>query len=149
MIIQDDWPFFPDDVKLEEGIHRSVSRDTPHIGLHLNAGGDFFLMARSGWDKIRGHGERPEYNSQLDGVVIAHAAASGLKQIILTKPYFILHMDHGREENKGRPEVAYMDVHREMLAAMNDGVLRLNDENWGFARQEFNEWRGEALKKSA
>jgi hypothetical protein len=129
------------DVQLEDGVHLTLNYVTPHWGMHLNAGGDFLLMSREAWDRTRGYCERPEYNSQLDGLVIAYARARGLKQVILNRPYCILHMDHGREERKTRPDVedSVWAVHHEMDAAIHRHVFKMNDENWGMAGSAFTE----------
>ena len=49
--------------------------------LHTNACGDFTLMARSHWHKLRAYPEIPKWSIFIDGILLHMALASGLKQV--------------------------------------------------------------------
>lgn len=130
----------PGDLILEPSVFMMFNRDTGLFGLHANAGGDFLLMHRDAWHKLKAYGERPDYNSQLDGLIIAYARSSGLLQIGLQRPYFILHMDHSRVEAKSRPDVPYSLIDDEFKAIEKFGIRPENPDNWGFADHTLPEW---------
>jgi hypothetical protein len=131
-----------DDIR-EKGVCFSYSRATPHLGLHLNAGGDFLLMAKKGWEAVHGYCERPDYTAHLDGLLITHARAVGLQQVMLTRPYYIMHMDHERREPVNRPQIPYKVVHQEIMEACEGRPLRLSGSHWGCGGAVFEEWRSE------
>lgn len=61
--------------------------------LHFNASGDFILMSKANWDKIKGHPE-VTYSLTVDGQTLYLAVKEGLKQVIL--PEAMYHADHSR-----------------------------------------------------
>lgn len=94
--------------------------------LHFNASGDFMLMSRDDWFRIRGNPER-DYNHSVDGQTVWLAHTMGLKQIVLPYPFY--HPDHVRTLNHAyAPEWDDKKPH-----------TKQNDENWGFAGVEFEE----------
>lgn len=133
----------PDEPLLEEGVFEANSRNTPHFGIHMNAGGDFALMHRKGWELVHGYAERPAYGSQLDGIMLAHICAKGFRHIVFTKPNIIFHMDHERHEQKPRPHPVYMDVHEEFARIFNEGEFNLSDDDWGMRDTDLptREWK--------
>lgn len=99
--------------------------------LHTRTAGDFLLMARSAWERLRGYPEFYTY-SHLDGYACAQAAGSGLLQVVLHYPLVIYHEEHGREENKDRPMTdlgGFFHDCDELLAGKRSLVY--NTESWG------------------
>jgi len=72
-------------------VRRRWSAET---GLHLNASGDFTMMSRDDWWRLRGYSELPLHGLQLDGLLLVRAYHQGLRQVIL--PGDLYHVDHGR-----------------------------------------------------
>lgn len=103
---------------------RTRGSDEPYMGLHMNACGDFTLMARDRWLEIGGYPEVP-FNTYVDGTVLALVAQNGMHQVILKHP--IYHRNHDNEE--GRP---VLDLTKFPLPANQH-------PNWGFADLEFEE----------
>ena len=60
--------------------------------LHVNACGDFQLMAREHWDELRGYPEFETFSMNIDGLFSYIAAASGVKEQILE--HDIYHLEH-------------------------------------------------------
>ncbi len=94
--------------------------------IHYNASGDFTLMSKADWFKIRGNPER-DYNHSVDGQTLWLAHINGLKQIVL--PYPIYHPDHVRTLNH-----AYAPPWDDKTPHTSQ-----NNESWGFAGMEFEE----------
>jgi len=82
-----------------------------YMNVHGGAPGDFTLMSKEDWMKIRGY---PEINVQgsIDGYNVSAAYASGIKMVILEKKqriYHQFHEYHGRklfDFNKYRMEIS-------------------------------------------
>jgi hypothetical protein len=98
----------------------------PYLGFHMNACGDFTMMARGRWEQLRGYPEVP-FNTYVDGTVLYLAGQTGMKQIVLTQP--IYHMNHDGAETGSRP---VLDISRFPLP-MNQ------HEDWGFRDIKFEE----------
>lgn len=109
-------------------------------GLHLNAPGDFFLMANNWWHRLKGY---PEFktHSFIDGYICFLAASSGLRQVILKEPLRIYHQEHDRSESGGRPKTdreLYSRRGRMMLKSKAPEII--NGESWGFAGEKLSEY---------
>jgi hypothetical protein len=74
--------------------------------LHIQAPGDFMLMATSDWLATRGYPEIPG-SSTIDSLMSVTAAGAGLEQVILRPPLRVYHMDHSRDEQLSRPRVSW------------------------------------------
>jgi hypothetical protein len=101
------------------------------MGLHMNACGDFTLMAQSRWLEIRGYPEVP-FNTYIDGTVLYLAHQIGMRQIILQEP--IYHVNHGGGERDSRPS----------LDLTTFPLPPNGHDDWGFPDTEFRETRIEA-----
>ena len=116
-------------------------------GLHLNASGDFTLMAREDWWRLRGYSELALHGLQLDGLLLVRAHHQGMKQVIL--PGDLYHVDHGRwrppdpTEEAGTDEPPRMSFpeYWELSAAYARGEQPIpeNPENWGLADLQLEE----------
>lgn len=110
-------------------------------GLHLNASGDFTLMAREDWARLRGYSELALHGLQLDGLMLVRAYHQGMQQVIL--PGDLYHVDHGRwrppqpDEETGPNEPPRMSFpeYWELAAAYARGEepVPVNPESWGLA----------------
>lgn len=122
-----------------------------HFSLHTNACGDFTLMSRDSWKKLKGYPEWDVYSWNLDGILLNQAKKHGLEEIDLKHP--IYHIDHGdgflatdesqlfnRLEKNG---ISYVNnsslakIYEEIKTA--NGELVYNDDSWGLANHSLNE----------
>lgn len=98
----------------------------PYLGLHMDACGDFTLMARERWMEIRGYPEVP-FNTYTDGTVLWLAHQIGMKQIVLDAP--IYHINHGGVERDSRLS----------LDLLTFPLPRNVHDDWGFRDVKFRE----------
>lgn len=99
--------------------------------LHFHAAGDFMLMSRNNFHRLRGYPEFPT-NTFIDGYIVCIAKSSGLSQIILRDPIRIYHQFHffGR---KGMPSIDYFKFLNSCSKMVKQKhPLLINDGNWGF-----------------
>jgi len=94
--------------------------------IHYNASGDFTMMSRADWFRIRGNPEQP-YNNSVDGQTLYLARLNGIQQVIL--PYPIYHPDHVRTLNH-----AYCPSWDD-----NHPHTKQNGEEWGLRDKTFQE----------
>lgn len=101
--------------------------------LHMNASGDFFVMAKSNWDELRGY---PEFKSHsfIDGYICVMAASLGLKQTVPSGNKRVYHQEHDRSEHSSRP-LTDLDALFERGAIMlrSKTPMIFNGEDWGLA----------------
>jgi hypothetical protein len=64
--------------------------------LHVNACGDFTLLAKSDWESLRGYPEWVVHSWHLDTVFLHQAHGSGLRFVELEPPCVVFHMEHGQ-----------------------------------------------------
>jgi hypothetical protein len=64
-----------------------------HDMLAFRASGDFMLMSRTNWFRLRGYPET-RYDGSVDGQMIHIAHKHGLRQVLLPEPLY--HIDHPR-----------------------------------------------------
>lgn len=62
--------------------------------LHTFACGDFTLMARQHWFELRGYAEFHLYSWHIDSLMCHCAVNAGLKEVILSEPMRIYHIEH-------------------------------------------------------
>jgi len=104
--------------------------------VHEQAAGDFLLMHKKIWNKIRGFSEEP-ISGYLDGYILCYAYSMGYSQIILPFPiYHILH-DYARE---GRPTktLAEYITNRNRILKTKKPVIQ-NHLHWGAYNHKFQE----------
>ena len=83
-----------------------------------DAAGDFILMRREEWFRLRGFAEITS-NGMIDSLMVATAEKEGLDQVNLAEPSY--HQVQTRQERVGRPELPW-----------DDGLIGIhNPENWG------------------
>jgi len=101
-------------------------------GIHTNAAGDFILAHRDHWHAIKGFPEFTDTFTHLDSYACHQLKAVGLSQTVFIPPAMILHADHSRVEQKGRPQSPNEKVDED-LRKIRSGQLgaALNGEGWG------------------
>ena len=115
--------------------------------LHTNACGDFTLMTRDDWFRLRGYPEWPIFSWHLDSVLLFAANAQDIQEVALGVRYRIYHIDHSigsgwspqgavqlfaRLDKKGIPYLSNDDLLRlQKTFAANPRAAIINDENWG------------------
>lgn len=95
--------------------------------------GDFLLMSRENWWKIRGFVEVPTY-MHWDTVILAHARATGLRYYNLVPPFILYHPSHSRAKSQSSwNQTNWMWYFR------HPSSLNPNDEYWGHPFHDFAE----------
>jgi len=89
------WRYFTPKI---EGILNFVSSpvyyNSAEYRFHCNGAGDFMLMARDSWFKLRAHHEHRPISLHVDGLMVVQAATLGLKEVVFQEPIF--HQEHER-----------------------------------------------------
>lgn len=98
-------------------------------GLHYFAAGDFLMMHKKNWNKVKGYTESTEGNDYIDSLVIFNAYALGIEQRII--PFEMFHIDHLMGKF-GRPSMKLNKV----IGIANDIIRKrkpqlLNSGSWG------------------
>jgi hypothetical protein len=62
--------------------------------LHTNACGDFTVLSRAQWVRLRGYPEWPMYSFHLDSVLCQMAYRAGLREVVLHRDMRLYHIDH-------------------------------------------------------
>jgi hypothetical protein len=138
------WPgFAPGAV---EALLANAARRRPHY----EASGDFTLLARDAWERLRGYPELPLHSMHQDSIFLKMAIVAGLRQVVLPDPMRMYHVEHGMgwgaEQDRSRildyPQLTYRQV-REWLAVLGRArrPITPNDEAWGLAGEALPEWR--------
>jgi hypothetical protein len=123
--------------------------------IHMNACGDFTLMAREHWFDLRGYPEADVFSMHLDSFLCWAAHFSGAREEILREPMRIYHIEHGvgsgwtpegqttlfeRIARKGIPSISYDELLESIthMRRMNSPVI-FNGEDWGLVRDSLQE----------
>jgi hypothetical protein len=159
------YPFLPSGLSWEQRLKQcrsSVIRvhgqhgtnkvgDTPSTGdperLHTNACGDFTLLSRDMWLRLKGYAEFHLWSIFIDGLLVHAAAVAGLRQVILRDPCRVYHMEHDlgwaviQNTIKERPSLDYDKDYLPLCKRMLDTKkpLDVNPENWGLADHDLQE----------
>lgn len=120
--------------------------------LHTNACGDFQLMSREDWFRLRGYAELEMFSMHLDSLLCYTAYHAGIREIVLSKPCQVFHIDHSagwspqteRDQSlwKRLDKVGIPTLSREQFMGLARRMSRehqpviFNDENWGLARED-------------
>jgi hypothetical protein len=81
-------------VIIKNFIHKVIVKSRKPVRLHTNACGDFTLLGRREWFKLKGY---PEYNlfaAKIDGLLCYAAYYSGLEEKVLNGKLKIYHVEH-------------------------------------------------------
>jgi hypothetical protein len=121
--------------------------------LHTNASGDFTLLARDAWLALRGYAEFDMYSMHLDSLFCHAAHQSGVRELVLTEPMQIYHIEHGsgwtpegearlnaRLAAAGIPQLSFPEL-EEYARQMHRERKHMffSDENWGLAQEDLPE----------
>jgi len=104
---------------------------------HTFAAGDFLMMHKSAWNKVRGFDETKLGNDYLDGYILFVAGCLGLKQEIIA--YDMYHIDHLRSK-AGRPSVSYSQfVYDSNRMLKSTKPYKKNHRDWGHNKRQLKE----------
>lgn len=148
--------------ELEALLHEVLPRSrrlylTPSA--HLNGCGDFTMMSRSAWARLRGYPEWPVFSWNIDSVGLIHAAWEGLAHTTLAPDAVHYHIEHDygsgytpgggmdallrRLEQRGTPLLSWQDYQEFLLdlASHYEAHRRVtfNSSQWGFADRQLPE----------
>ncbi|HCS79112.1 TPA: hypothetical protein DIV55_05230 [Patescibacteria group bacterium] len=108
--------------------------------VHANVAGDFMLMHRTQWNKLRGFPEKPT-NTYMDCYLCFSVAAIGLRQYIFPSSFSLFHLEHTRPTTK-RPKISVSQLVNDYRQILNhDQSPILNNSNWGLSSQKLHEVR--------
>jgi hypothetical protein len=116
--------------------------------LHTNGCGDFTLLSRDDWFRLRGYPEWPIFSWHIDSVLMFAASANDIPQVALDAEHRIYHIHHStgsgwshegaaqlfaRLDRNGVPYIGKDFVLAKQLQfAENPGSAIVNREDWGF-----------------
>lgn len=136
---------------------RSVLRPLarPRVDLlHTNACGDFTLMHRDHWQRLRGYPEWEAYSMNIDGFMCFAAHADGLREVVLRDPMRVYHIEHGlgsgwspegerklyeRITSRGITWISKEQVLEQARRMYAEGPIIANGEGWGLGREKLPE----------
>jgi hypothetical protein len=117
--------------------------------LHTNACGDFTLLAREDWFRLRGYPEWPIFSWHIDSVFMFAANAHDIREVALGPKFQIYHIDHSkgsgwspdgaarlfaRLDSNGIPYLTDEEVSRlKAQFAFDPSSAIINDSTWGLA----------------
>jgi hypothetical protein len=123
--------------------------------LHLNACGDFTLLAREHWFDLRGYPEFEAFSLHIDSLFCFQAHQASAVETVLADPMRIYHIEHAagsgwtpegenqlmqRIEAKGIPALRSADVFGWAKQMRRQGSpLRFNRGSWGLAKDRLPE----------
>jgi hypothetical protein len=118
----------------------------PADGLHRNAAGDFFLMERAWWYRLRGYPELYTH-AHIDAILCWMASSAGLVQEILPSRCHLFHQVHHRSSHADFPQTdwkPWYERYREALRqrpSPKGPPMVVNFPDWGLANEALREWR--------
>ncbi len=123
--------------------------------LHLNGCGDFTLMHRDRWARVRGYPEFAMFSMHLDAVLCTQAHFDGTREMVLEAPMRCYHIEHAvgsgwspegqsqlnaRLESKGIPQTSNEQFHLTATGMRRKRAPRIyNQPDWGMAEEVFDE----------
>lgn len=82
-------------VTSQDGVWQiSAERNASIEHLHTNGCGDFTLLARAGWDAIRGYPEFEAFSFNIDSMGLVAAHYAGFEEVSLLPPCVCFHIEH-------------------------------------------------------
>lgn len=122
-------------------------------GIFTNACGDFTLMAKNYWFKLRGYPEYPLHGVKLDSLLLHAAISYGLNQVILPENMCVYHIDHPRSwtsakskglfeyyQHLGIPTIEHAFYLKLINKMQSDKKpVYFNNYTWGFFNKNFHE----------
>ncbi len=120
-----------------------LKRHWTSLRLHTNACGDFTLISKDGWDKLRGYPELEMYSWHIDSLLLHIAYFARISQVVLPHPVY--HIEHAggwaperanllwqRLSKAGIPRLTNEDLlDADAWMKRNRKPMILNCTNWG------------------
>lgn len=126
-------------------------RGLPNI--HINACGDFTLLDRDSWFRLRGYSEWQGFSMHLDSLILVDAYRQGIEFFNLSPNQVIYHLEHGGGWTPDGEEALYRRMQTLQIPILTFHEFRYKAErmlgfseyergleNWGFAEEQFSEW---------
>ena len=122
--------------------------------VHTNGCGDFTLMHRDHWFRLRGYPEWEAYSMNIDGFTCYAAHADGLQEVVFREPMRIYHIEHGlgsgwspegekklyeRITSRGITWISKEQVLEHARRMYARGPLICNDDGWGLGGENLPE----------
>jgi GT2 family glycosyltransferase len=123
----------------------------------VNACGDFTLMSRAAWDRLRGYPELEIFSMHLDSVLLYQAWSAGLREVALPEPMVAYHIEHAvgsgwsvEGEAKLNARLAETGIEQLPVERLNAWAIRmrrerrpmeLSGEGWGLTDEDLVETR--------
>ena len=148
------WKDLTDPQALRRLIRRRVSGvKRLNRQLHTNGCGDFTLLSRERWLRLRGYPEWEMYSMHLDGVLCHMALEDGARQVVLPEPHRLYHIEHhsgwtpeqtqtlrARMASLGVPMLDLVEYEDSMARrGKGAGPITVNGETWGLAHETLRE----------
>lgn len=149
---------------LERGLSEKLKLERPykHVLPHMVACGDFTLMAREDWFRLRGYAELPIHSWHVDSLLMLQGIGGGLRERMLPPGCGVFHIHHApgwanqgmleggldislEQEGEGAllkivgrdmPLLTMDEVDRFALDVVHDPKATVNDRDWGLANQD-------------
>jgi hypothetical protein len=127
-------------IRDEPGAFKAVLRDALPVWrehyragqlVHLCASGDFTLLARDEWCRLRGYLEFDGYPWHVDSILLYAALARGIKQVALPPSHRVFHIAHSKGSGwtpEGGPTL-FARLAEKQIPYLND------DDLWRYARE--------------
>jgi hypothetical protein len=123
------------------------------LRLHTNASGDFTLMAKEDWFRLRGAPELEMYSLHLDSLLCYMAHFAGIKEVALEYPIYHIEHTSGWTPEVEKNRTLYNRLEKARIPRLTDRQLGdwvskmyrdgkpmiFNDENWGLADENLKE----------
>jgi hypothetical protein len=114
------------------------------VKLHENACGDFTLMSRRDWEQTGGYPEYALNSIYIDSFGLYRAVAAGIRQIMLTYPLCIYHINHSggwildKALCESKPSFSYDEYQALCLNILRKGKPPAgNNDKWGYNGEIF------------
>lgn len=147
---------FPNALKMVDRIYGLFVRKPLQVTLvhHLdmNACGDFTLMAKTDWEKIKGYVELDMYSIHIDSMGLMSATAAGMSQVVFKPEEAVYHIDHedGWESEDAFRLIRFLEskpcLEWSIVAKAGQKLMAekrewgFNTEDWGFYSQTLQEF---------
>jgi len=116
--------------------------------LHTNGCGDFTLLSREDWFRLRGYAEWPIFSWHLDSLFMYAANAHGIRQVVLNENYRMYHIDHSEGWSPEGERALFSRLNAKGIPFLTNEKLRdlqvsfaneprnaiVNDEDWGLCK---------------
>jgi hypothetical protein len=131
-------------------VERLWEEEKARVFLHTNACGDFTLMSREDWFRVRGYAELEIFSMHLDSLLLYEAHYSGIAHTVLDGPVY--HLEHGggfkpdtaglkqlndRLDRDAIPQVTYQQFLDWVIQMFRQRrPIAFNEPDWGLAAVE-------------